>query len=407
MFHRLAPRRITLSAPARVALVLTPAALLVFGIWTSLRVSYAELLFHRNTRESVEHAARLDPANERYRAWLAELLDNEGQDATAVLDAAARLNPLDSHVWIRRGLNAEMKGDTGGAERLLLHTAEIDRLFEPRWTLMNFYFRQGRADLFWRWAREAFAISYGDRTPLFELCWRVREDAAAIAAVLPASPMVRMQFAGFLVTRGRAGEAATIAEPLITEARREDASSFVAIVDGLLTAGDTGRAVTMWNALCRRGLLSFRELNVASADSLTNARFEHAPSNRGFDWRVPTTPGVTNRFTGSSMRFTFDGHEPEQCDLMTQTIPLAPGRRYRLRFTYRTSGVTSVSGLRVRAADRSISDLASDDWLPASLEFASDESGSGSIALEYRRPIGSARIEGSVDVREFALEFAE
>ena len=118
--------------------------LLTLGMYSSIRLAYADWLFRQNGIESVARASRLDPANGAYQAWLAELLENDGQDAAKELEAAARLSPLSSRVWIRRGLSAESNGDRALAEQLLLRAAEVDRLMEPRWTLMNFYFRAGQ-----------------------------------------------------------------------------------------------------------------------------------------------------------------------------------------------------------------------------------------------------------------------
>ena len=57
-----------------------------------------------------------------------------------------------------------------GAERWLLDAARVDRQYEPRWTLANFYFRQQKMDDFWKWMRAALEVSYGDRVAAFDLC---------------------------------------------------------------------------------------------------------------------------------------------------------------------------------------------------------------------------------------------
>jgi hypothetical protein len=53
----------------------------VLGAYASVRLSYADWLFHQNTTGCVKEAVRLDPGNGQYHAWLAELLDNEGEEA--------------------------------------------------------------------------------------------------------------------------------------------------------------------------------------------------------------------------------------------------------------------------------------------------------------------------------------
>ena len=400
---------IPLKVGLRVALLIPCAAALVYGSYVSLRLSYADLLFHKNTTASVQRAAEIEPRNGRYQAWLAELLENDGRDGTRALNEAARLNPLDSRVWIRLGLNAETAGDRGRAERLLLHAASIDRLFEPRWALMNFYFRCGNEEQFWNWARQAFRISYGDRAPMFELCWRMREDAALMEAkALPADGPLLTQFVRFLAEKGRLVEAAALSERLVAQARPEDADAFKNVAERLAEAGDMARAVRLWNALCDRRLLPFAPLDPARGQSVTNGSFAEDPTGAGFDWRVTPATGVSSgRMTASGgYRFTFAGTQPDACDLIAQTVPLEPSRSYRLRLSYRTSGISGASGLRLHALDGAVMDLASDEWTTATLLFSSGASRAGTITVDYRRPAGAVRIEGRLELREVVLEFA-
>jgi hypothetical protein len=402
--------RIVLKAGTRLVVAAGAVVLLSFAAYTSVRVSYAEFLFHKNTLAPVQRAIQLDPDNGRYHAWLAELLENEGRDASAALERAARLSPLDSRVWMRRGLAAEANGNRMEAERLLLHAAAIDHLMEPRWTLMNFYFRGREEDPFWRWARETFEISYGDRTPLFDLCWRVREDAAVIESrALPAKYLILFQFVGFLLAKERLQDAAALAERILPEASATDIDTYLYCVSRLVKSGAPAAAVRLWNAMCDRGLLPLRRLNPASGESLTNGGFEHDPVRGGFDWNLPAPPGVQALRTSapSEMKFTFNGQQTEECDVMSQTVPLQPMRRYRMRFSYRTAGVPAGSGLRIRTLDQATPDLSSEEWKEESLIFAAGPRETADIVLEYRRPPGLVRMEGTLELRGIALGFAE
>ena len=262
---------------------------------------------------------------------------------------------------------------------------------------------------FWKWARRAFLISYGDRAPMFELCWRMREDAALMEAKsLPADGPLLTQFVRFLAAKGRLVEAAALSERLVAQARREDTDGFKNIAEGLLEVGDTARAVRLWNALCGRRLLPFAPLDPARGQSVTNGSFAQDPTGAGFDWRVTPAPGVSSgRMTAAGgYRFTFAGTQPDACDLLTQTVPLEPSRNYRLRLSYRTSGISGTSGLRLRALDGTVLGLASDEWTTATLLFSSGTSRAGTIAIDYRRPAGVMRIEGRLELREVVLEFA-
>ncbi|MGH9660030.1 MAG: hypothetical protein ACRD96_15890, partial [Bryobacteraceae bacterium] len=179
------------------------AAALAFATYWSLRLAAADHYVRRNTLDDQAAAVRLDPHNAEQRARLAEHQAAAGLDPKPSLEAAARLNPRDSSIPIRLGLRAEFEGDFARAERHLLEAARVDRLFDPRSTLMNFYFRRARGDAFWHWAREAFAVGYGDRAPLFRLCWRMTTDADLIAGVLPAQLSVRLEYLRFLLAERR------------------------------------------------------------------------------------------------------------------------------------------------------------------------------------------------------------
>src|SRR5258708_37733592 len=81
-----------------------------FGAFWSLRLALADNYCRQQDLAAVEHAVLLAPGNARYRVWLAELQDHEGNDPTPELRRAAQVNPLDSSSWIRMGLRAELLG---------------------------------------------------------------------------------------------------------------------------------------------------------------------------------------------------------------------------------------------------------------------------------------------------------
>ena len=317
------------------------------GAYASARLSYADWLFRRNTTDSVKEAVRLEPDNGHYHAWLAELLENEGEDAGPELAAAVCWNPMDARLWIRQGLNAEQTGRWEEAEQLYLHAARIDRLLEPRWTLMNFYYRNGdRVDRtrerFWRWAREAYAVGYGDRRPMFDLCWRVREDASFLEAnALPPDYAVQLQFMNFLLSKARLDDAAGVAGRIFGEAPATDARTFAQCVERLLSGGRTTAALKLWNSLCGRRLLADDKLDPVRGASLTNGSFDHEPLGLGFDWRTQPAPGLAANWMHDPhrMRFTLNGQEPDAAVLLAQSVPVDPARRYELRFEYRTWGI--------------------------------------------------------------------
>src|SRR5262249_6473177 len=81
---------------------------------------------------------------------------------------ALQRNRRDTHTWLRAGIEAESIGNYPEAERCLLQAVALDKTFEPKWTLCNFYFRHGSEERFWQSARETARIAQQDLTPLFD-----------------------------------------------------------------------------------------------------------------------------------------------------------------------------------------------------------------------------------------------
>jgi hypothetical protein len=158
--------------------------------------------------------------------------------------------------------------------------------------------------------------------------------------------------------------------------------------DQLLAAGDAA-ALDVW-------LMTGQ----AAPSGIFNGDFASAPLNHGFDWRLIESTGVTH--VGLN-RILLSGRQPESCSLLQQTLMLAKGGRYRLRWESRTSGIKSPSGVEWRVAGQSAPLLPSEAWAPGELTVAAPETFSV-LELAYRRPLGESRAEGSVELRNIQLQ---
>lgn len=410
--------------PGRTALRLIAAfgvAALGAGLYWSLGFAYADLLFWRDARESVQRAARLVPGSSRYQARLAVLLDAEGDHAgaAAALESALAANPRDAASWVALGLRREMDGDSGGAERCLLQAAGVDRTYDPRWALANFYFRRGDRDRFWLWAKRAAEMACGDMRPLFRLCWNATEDPAAILSrVIPQRPEVLRQYLAFLLEEGALGPAASLAATLAAHAEPEDVPVLLDACDRLLDSQNAGGSLPVWNALCARKLIAAAELSPGQGRCLTNRAFASAPTSRGFDWRLPAVEGVSISRAEANpfLRVSFSGRQPERCEVLWQYVPLIPGARHRFEFEYRTSGIEAGGGLRWRISGviaggwkplADLADLSSEGWSRGAVAFETPaELRLARLALVYQRAPGTTRIEGAVWLRDLGLGFA-
>src|SRR5258708_38910440 len=94
---------------SRIFAVIALCALAI-AAYFSIRLAIADSQFRRRTSDSVARALEILPGNTAYLALRALQLDYGDQDATPLLERAARLNPLASAPRIRLGLTAATRG---------------------------------------------------------------------------------------------------------------------------------------------------------------------------------------------------------------------------------------------------------------------------------------------------------
>jgi len=365
----------------------------------SIRMALADYQMRRGTAERMNAAIALAPDNAEYSARLAFLLtDEDPPRASDAVRRAIQLNPWDSASWIDLGLRAEAEGDEPRAQQCLLRAAEVDRKFLPRWTLANYYLRHNDAARVWVWAKDAAAMVYGDARPLFRLCGRLQEDGKLIERLEIRDPDVWGEYLGYLVDQNRLDLIGPAVERLLRENRVADRPLLLAVCDRLLEAGRPGEAKEIWERL-RPG--------AKGTQLLTNGDFGSPPSSRGLDWRLGSMEGVSVSQEEHGVRVTFSGREPEECEALTQLVPLTGNTRFELQFGYRTAGIVSGAALGWRITDatsgavlRDGPSLASDADVEERLDFTTPrECRLVRLALRYHRMPGTTLTEGFLNLR--------
>jgi len=380
------------------ALVCVP---LLAGAWLSIRMAAADAAFRLRTSESVAKAVELTPRNTEYLLTRALQLDYAGSDSTAMLQRAADLNPLSSAPRIRLGLAAEVRGDPALAEKWLLAAARVDRQFEARWTLANFYYRQDHVPEFWRWMRQALRVSYGDRTPAFDLCWRASTDPTEILdRAIPDEHGVVAAYLGYLLA-GAASEpnkmaaVGPVALKLTAMGEGNDRPALFAACDALINAGNAEAARALWRAM------GFPKL-----DGVVHPDFEVPQVGHGFDWRMTEVPGIvqTDLDQPRAMhRVALNSRQPQSCELLRQVLSLEPQTAYTLHWEARTNGIGSPTGIEWRISGASAAIPAGSEAASGELDFTA-ASDLVPLSLNYDRPPGEPRAEGSVELWHVRVE---
>lgn len=394
-------------AIAHRGIALIALVLLAVGMYWSIRLAEADWLFRQNTPESVRAAVALDSGNAAFHEILAEHLEGELSDPQPELKSAVLLDPFNSPYWIRLSIQNEVAGDLSDAEKDVLEGARVDRLFAPRWAVANYYFRRNDPR-FWPWAAAALQTSVGDPTPVFRLCWSMTQDAARIGSILPARMDVRNAYLEYLLYTGHPEAAVPVAEKSAADGGRSDLPTLLHYCNRLIDK-NTASVLKVWNILCRRRLLPFEALSPEKGAVVTNGDFSIPFLQLGFDWRLSQTDGVDVRRVNPAdgLSIALSGSEPEDCTLLYQTIPLSPGRAYKVTYEYLSPGSGAISGLKWRLGDFQSEDLThSDAWTSGAFKFEAGSKQGARLELHYRRALGTVRWEGSLSLRRVAIELA-
>jgi tetratricopeptide (TPR) repeat protein len=387
--------------------------LLVAACFGTLRLSWGSYLASVGSKESLARAVGLMPDDAALLTRYAEVAGPE--EAGRALERAVSLNPGAWQAWIQLGLFAEGEGDFRRAEQSYRQAAAASRLFQPAWTLANYYFRRGNRQEFGIWATRALQMASGDARPLFDLCWRVEPAPGLVVQAVPDRPDLLRQYLAYLTSEGRLEAAEETARRILLQTSAADVPDLVAYCGRLLETNSPARAVDVWNVLCRRKAIPYRALAPESRLSLTNGGFEVAPSSLGFDWRIVPWAGVSvvHVPNPACLRITFSGAQPESCELLTQFVPVEPGGTYQLSYQYQTPGIRRETGIRWTVYDTASGaelaadppQLSSETWERQVLHFSTPPNCRlARLVLVYRRAPATTRIEGPLWLRQIALD---
>lgn len=385
----------------RVATILLRSAVAcacVCCIWQAINLERADYTYRKNTAESIRKAIAIIPDSWVYYIRLSQL---DPDNAESLLEKAVRLNSYNAEADIELGLRYEADGDYKRAEERFLAAFAIDRTYIPRWSLANFYFRRDNQPEFWKWAQSAAEMPSNDIIPLFQLCWHASPDPQRIAnTVVGTNPNLINQYISFLIDKQELPGAVAMAPKLVKYGSLDtNRQVLMGLIYKLMLAKDGDRAKAVWDAMMSG--------NWVPADSGTpyNGSFSREPLNEDFDWILGQFTGL-HSWTGSNgLNSEFNGDEPENCWVVQQAIVLKPGR-YKMDYTYQTSGISPGSGLKWTIEDARAwspigvsSDLSSDVLKMDSFEFTVPGDASLiELRMVYRRALGTIPISGKVSI---------
>jgi tetratricopeptide (TPR) repeat protein len=394
-----APQRLPGAAARILAVALIPV--LWFGIFQAAKLAWADTLYRRATPESVARAAEISPNQAEYHFALAQA---DPDRAVPHLNRALALNPYHTKARIALATEAEQRGDLAAGEAMLLEAARRDKQYAPAWAAANFYFRNDQPERFWQWARRAAEMSYGSLGSLFDLCFLLTNDAQTVLdRVVVPRRLVEREYLAYLIDHERLADAHLAALRIAPTGGDGDREILLNYVDRTLATSRFTNALEIWNQLCRRRLVPYP---AAAAGTLVNGDFAQPILNRAFDWRLAAIDGAVAaqaRAGGPGLDVAFSGKQPENCEIMSHFVPLAKGATYVLRFQYRTDDLPEETGLLWSVGAGSQRELpASQEWSAQQWQFQAPDD-AARLVLEYRRRLGTTRIEGTLRIRQVQL----
>lgn len=407
-----------LSKPLQAALPFFARYLLIACALAAAIYSFvlarASWLFRQDTAISVPAAVELVPFDSTYITRLAAWRPTE---TITLLQQAVQLNPFDSESWIQLGFASEFKQhDRASAERYYLKAAEVNKMFLPKWTLTNFYFRQDQPAEFFHWASETLAITPYTPEPVFVQMWLIDQDADKIARNIPDRPRILLPYAWFLSNSHQYSSIALIVQRLIKAAGTTDPQAWgrdglIATIEDRLIAQDQGDpALQIWASMVKGGWL--HEDIPSAQHPLTNGNFPAPLFRHGFDWIPTETDGVRIEESPAEglIRLQFSGNEPEHCVVLQQYMPMEAGRPYGFRWQSTSAPGDTLSGLtwHLKPVGKAAElDLASSDLgLPRSGNWkvrAPQGSKLYLLTLEYARPLGHLRARGTFILKSVSV----
>lgn len=360
-------------------------------------------------------STELAVGNSTYLRHAAGIREAEGLPASGLRERAARMNPLDSENWIHLATRSEMEGRNREAESELLRAFDVDRQFEPRWALANFYFRADNSQQSLAWVRKTLEFGAGDLTSVFQLCWDVSGNAADILdKAVPHRAAVLAQYLRFLDGIGRVDDAGDVAKLLLPLASSEEVPALAAHCSRSLNTGQGEGAIAVWNGLIGRGLMAGERVEPATGEPSVDTGFQREMTGQGFAWGVQRVDGVSVVRLGDrrGVRVVFSRNEPEHFGILEQWIVLQPHKSYRFRIAYAVSGIVG-AGLKwviYRPGSKAVpmpAALPKDGLQSGMIETRFESPAGGELArleLRFDREPGTVRPEGSIEFSDLAFK---
>ncbi len=384
---------IKLASPARWLLVL-PAVIALLLSWFTIRwyvgntVAEYSPTVENGGIDMARMAVRWAPGDP-FTHWRLASLEQKVFSAENLADAAREcqlaviLSPYDYRYWMELGRALETTGNVPDGEKALKRALDLAPAYsQPRWYYGNLLLREGKLDE--AFVQLAFAARVDDlmRPPVFALASQVFEgDVDKIVAAACSTPAVRLEFATYLVYRGKIDEAMRVWRSISPADKRTESRL------------DEGFKHALTDSKHFREVLEVtREIESGedgpAPEQIWNGGFELDPQPtiaKNFYWIIQSKPQVrigidTVARTGKgSLRVVFKSPDKLEGIGLAQTVVVTPDTQYHFEGYFQTQDLNSGSLPSI-----SILDAATENVLVSSPPALSGTNSWQKVTLDFK-----------------------
>ena len=308
-------------------------------------------------------AAESEPLNGElwYRLGRYRQLDFQHSDlhsAISYYQRATSINPGSSLYWMNLADSYETVGSTSQAEQAFRKARQLYPISaEAAWRFGNFLLRQGRLPEAFQQIHDA-VVSDPKLTPLaVSRCWQSTQNIDEILkSVLPDEWNANWGATQFFVQAREPAAAMAVWNRITADRASFSVADAFPLLDMLVETGHSEDAQIVW----KQALLAARipAKTDPNGSLVWNGGFEQEPLDGGFDWRVRPIMGAKMGWDEQiahsgrrSLRLDFDGSANVDFQNLSQYVPVQPATPYRFSAFFRTSDLTTDSGVRFEVRD--------------------------------------------------------
>ena len=351
------------TASSRIALLAVCAVVVALFCYEAVRLELAEHRIWSDDLKKMQSAAALEPGYAEYWDRLGRFLqfgldEQNFPDALHNYEKAVKISPLTARYWIDLAIAHENLGD---AEKARKEFDEARKDYpgsaEVRWEYANFLLRQGQVP---EALQEMHSAVQEDSTLLplaINRAWRATNDPNQLAdAILPNTAAAYIEALNFFAGEEDVNAGLKIWRRLADSHQPFEIERLFPFLDVAIQQNHGADGEQMWlEALAACGLPHDMPAN---GSVVLNGGFEHDILNGGFDWRLPSSWGMTADYDTTihhggqrSLRLDFGGGMNLELSQPLQFVAVVPSRTYHLDGFIRTENITTESGVRFYVYD--------------------------------------------------------